>query len=71
MTKQTKHKSNKIMKGLRKLTKCKTFKNKMYSILLTILGIITIPICDGNITAFVFILMISIPLFFEKDNCIM
>ena len=71
MKEQTKHKSNKIMKGLRKLTKCKTFKNKVYSILLIILGLISIPVCDGDITAFVFILMIAIPIFFEKDNCFM
>lgn len=71
MKEQTKYKSNKIMKGLRKLTKCKTFKNKMYSILSIILGLISIPVCDGDITAFIFILMISIPIFFEKDNCFM
>lgn len=71
MKKQTKYKSNKIMKGLRKLTKCKTFKNKVYSILSITLGLISIPVCDGDITAFVFILMIAIPIFFEKDNCFM
>lgn len=69
MTKQTRHKS-KLMKGLKRLIKCKTFKNKLYAILLIIIGIITIPVCDGDITAFIFLLMIALMLFFEKDNCI-
>ena len=50
MTNNVKHKSSKLMKGIRKLTKCKTFKNKVYAILLLILGIVSIPVCDGDIT---------------------
>lgn len=61
---------SKFMKGLKKIAKRKLFKNKLFSIILTILGLITIKMSDGNITAFIFIEFIAVPLFFAKENLI-
>ena len=47
----------------------KTWKNKLAAIALTLVGYLsTLPEKDG--TAFVFLLMFSIPLFFAKENYI-
>ena len=61
---------SKFMKGLKRLTKRKLFKNKLFSIIMTIIGLITIKIGDGDITAFIFTEFIAIPLFFAKENWI-
>ena len=37
---------------------------------MTIIGLITIKIGDGDITAFIFTEFIAIPLFFAKENWI-
>lgn len=68
MNKQRRHKS-KLMKGLRKLTKSKTFKNKVYAIGLEIIGIISV-FPEKDITALIFIQMFALPLFFAKENYI-
>lgn len=69
MKKQRKNKSllKNILRGVYKLTQAKTFKNKVYAIILTLIGWLTTRI-DGDATAFIFILFITIPLFFSKDN---
>ncbi len=59
-----------IMKGLIKLTKCKTFKNKLYALGLILLGIISAVLLEGDITVLIFVSLIAIPLFFSKDNWI-
>ena len=61
---------SKNMKGIKRLTKCKTFKNKLYSIVLTILGLISVKLTEGDITVLVFMELIAIPLFFAKENYI-
>lgn len=58
-----------IMKGLKKITKSKTFKNKMYAVGLEIIGVLSI-LPEHDITAFIFIQMFALPLFFAKDNWI-
>lgn len=44
-------------------------KNKLYSIALISVGALSVPI-EWDATAFVFTLMIGIPLFFAKENWI-
>ena len=58
-----------IIKGVIKITKHETFKNKLYAVILEILSVISI-LPEHDITAFIFMQIIAIPLFFEKDNCI-
>lgn len=50
-------------------TKKNLRKNKICSLLLTGFGALTIPIAN-DATAFAFILMISVPMFFSKENWI-
>lgn len=45
-------------------------KNKLYSVALISLGALSVPI-DYDATAFVFLLMIGLTLFFAKENWIM
>lgn len=45
-------------------------KNKVYSAVLISLGAITVPI-ESDATAFIFLLMIGVPLFFAKENWIL
>lgn len=47
----------------------KTLKNKLYATVLIILGWLS-TLIDGDATAFVFLLMIGVPLFFAKENWI-
>lgn len=47
----------------------KLIKNKLYSVVLILIGIIPILI-EGDATALVFFLMIGLPLFFAKENWI-
>ncbi len=61
---------SKIMKGIIKLTKHKLFKNKIYAILFEVLGLISVPLGDGDITALIFLQIFAIPLFFAKENWI-
>lgn len=60
----------KLMNCIIKLTKHKLFKNKLYSIILMILGYISVKILDGDATVFIFMLCIGLPLFFSKENWI-
>lgn len=62
-------KGNKIMKGIIKITKHKLFKNKLYSILMILLGIIG-SILTKNIFVLFIILLFAIPVFFSKENVI-
>lgn len=74
MKKRTKHMRegliSKLMKGIVKITKHKLFKNKLYASLLILLGLLSIKILDGDITAFVFVSMLALPVFFAKENVI-
>lgn len=73
MKKQMKRKEgllNRIVKGIINLSKRELFKNKMFSMLFMILGYISVPLLDGNITVCVFMMLIGIALFFEKKNVI-
>ncbi len=47
----------------------KTWKNKLVSLILVLLGYLTTFI-DGDATAFAFMLIIAVPLFFAKKNYI-
>lgn len=44
-------------------------KNKLYSVVLMVLGGLSVPI-EYDATAFIFTLMVGIPLFFSKENWI-
>lgn len=44
-------------------------KNKLFAIGFVILGVLSIPI-EWDVTFFVFALIIGVPLFFAKENCI-
>lgn len=50
--------------------KKKLLKNKLYSVVLVSIGALSIPI-EYDATAFVFTLMLGLPLFFAKENWIM
>lgn len=52
------------------VTKHKLFKNKLYSSLLMFIGFVTIKILEGDITVFIFTLMLGLPVFFSKKNVI-
>lgn len=45
-------------------------KNKVYSIGIMLIGLITIPMSEGDCTAFIFTLLIGLPVFFAKRNII-
>lgn len=47
----------------------KTWKNKLYAIVLLACGYVGIPL-ENDATAFVFMAMFAIPLFFAKENWI-
>lgn len=48
----------------------RTWKNKIYSCLLLLVGYLS-TLIDGDATAFVFIATIAVPLFFSKENYIL
>lgn len=60
----------KITKGIVKITKHKLFKNKLYSSILMLMGFFSIKLLEGDITVFIFMLMIGLPVFFAKENVI-
>lgn len=70
--KQEKNKGlmRKITKGIVKITKHKLFKNKLYSSILMLMGFFSIKLLEGDITVFIFMLMIGLPVFFAKENVI-
>ena len=45
-------------------------KNKLYSIILMLIGYLTIHI-DGDCTVFILMLMLGLPIFFSNENVIM
>lgn len=69
MRKQTKRLNN-LKKGFIKITKHKLFKNKLYSSILMLIGLFSIKLLEGDITVFIFMLMIGLPVFFSKENVI-
>jgi predicted nucleic acid-binding Zn ribbon protein len=54
----------------KKMWKKELLKNKLYALLLVIIGTLSIFI-EYDATFFIFALMIGLPLFFAKENCIM
>ena len=46
--------------------KCKTFKNKLYAILLIIVGIVSTMI-EGDATILAFLGIFAVPMFFAKE----
>lgn len=50
--------------------KRKLLKNKLFSVALITVGVLSVLI-EYDATIFVFTLMMGIPLFFAKENCIM
>ena len=46
----------------------RTFKNKIYAIIMTMLGVIAFKVDSSDATFLVFTLMIAIPLFFARKN---
>lgn len=61
---------DKLMKGIIKITKHKTFKNKIYAIGLIIFSVLSAILLKGDITVLIFTSLIAIPLFFSKENWI-
>ena len=61
---------NKLMKDIIKITKSKTFKNKIYAIGLIIFGVLSAILLKGDITVLIFTSLIAIPLFLSKENWI-
>ena len=59
-----------LMKGIKKITKHKLFKNKLYSSILMLIGLFSVKLLEGDITVFIFMLMIGLPVFFSKENVI-
>lgn len=68
--KRNKGSMKKITKGIVKITKHKLFKNKLYSSILMLMGFFSIKLLEGDITVFIFMLMIGLPVFFAKENVI-
>ena len=48
---------------------CKTLKNKICSLVLILIGVVSV-LLDGDATAFVLFTLLGVGLFFEKDNVI-
>lgn len=67
--KQTKRLNN-LKKGFIRITKHKLFKNKLYSSMLMLIGLLSVKLLEGDITVFIFMLMIGLPVFFSKENVI-
>lgn len=59
-----------LINNLRKVTKHKLFKNKLYSSILMLIGLLSIKLLEGDITVFIFMLMLGLPVFFAKENVI-
>lgn len=59
-----------LINNLRKVTKHKLFKNKLYSSILMLIGLFSIKLLEGDITIFIFMLMLGLPVFFAKENVI-
>ncbi len=74
MEKQMKRKEGllvKIMKGIKSISKRKLFKNKVYSILMMILGYLSINLLEGDGTVFIMSLILALPIFFARENVIL
>lgn len=60
---------NKIMKGLKSFSKRKLFKNKIMSMILILIGYITMHVFN-DCTVFILMLMLGLPVFFARKNVI-
>jgi hypothetical protein len=49
--------------------KCKTLENKMVALVLVCVGAVSVLV-DGDATAFVFLAMIGLVLFFSRENVV-
>ena len=59
-----------LMKWIKKITKHKLCKNRLYSSILMLIGLFTVKLLEGDITVFIFTLIIGLPVFFSKENVI-
>lgn len=69
MKKQIKRKEGLLIRIMKGLFNKNLIKNKLYSILLMLIGYCSIYII-GDCTAFIFTLIIGLPLFFANKNVI-
>lgn len=60
-----------VLNVLRRLFDKKLLKNKVYSMGLMLLGYLTVIVSGGDSTAFIFTLMMGLPIFFSDENCIL
>lgn len=49
----------------------KLIKNKIFAVLMILFGAFTIPLCDWDVTFFLFTVMFGGCLFFSKENWIL
>lgn len=68
MKKQMKRKVS-LVERIKKFSKRKLFKNKVYSTLLMLTGYVTMKLL-GDCTFFVFTIMMMLPVFFARENVI-
>lgn len=70
MRKVIKRKEGLLERIVKFLFNKKLLKNKLYSIGLMLVGYFTIGLLEGDCTAFIFTLMLGLPVFFAKRNVI-
>lgn len=70
MKKKSRGLMKKLKKGINKITRHKLFKNKLYSSILILIGLFSIKLLEGDITVFILILLLGLPVFFAKENVI-
>lgn len=61
----------KILKGINFLTRRDLRKNKIYSLLLMLIGYVSMLLLEGDCTVFILTLILGVPVFFSKRNVIM
>lgn len=62
------YRNNKMKRFVRYIRR--TFKQKLYALALAGLGALTAVVSDGDATAFVFMLLLAVPMFISKENWI-
>lgn len=63
---RTLYAENGYIKGEIKMFRVDLLKNKIYGILIILLGVVSVWACDGDCSFLVFALMLGIGLFFNK-----
>lgn len=59
-----------FVKWFKRFSKRKLFKNKVYSTLLMIMGYVAMQLTK-EVTVFIFVLMLALPVFFARENVIL